>query len=167
MKFQKTAILHAITDQPIFTVTAEKSSLSGKKKAFVLHRHWTARPMGSFRFSSLDPSKIDYEINGAANRIAEESLLGTKWTQRPVAFPQKTWTWRRKHEVFTLTDEAGVKIASVVDGNFVLEPLGLHELAVDEVVLCAYGMWQKRRRDKGDAEEADAVGEIVGALVGG
>lgn len=168
MKFQKTEILHSMTNQTIFTITAEKSSLRGKKNNFILHRHWTARPMGSFRFSSLESSKIEYEVNGAANRMSDQSMLsGSRWSYSPVAFPAKRWTWTRKHETFTLTDDGGMKVASVVDGNFVLEPLGFHNMAVDEVVLSAYAMWQKRKRDKGDAEEAEGVAEAVSALVGG
>lgn len=168
MRFQKNEINHSITNQPIFTVTAEKSSLSGKKSMFTLHRHWTARPLGSFRFSSMDPSKIEYEVNGIARRMSDDSLLfGSKWSMSPVSFPNKRWLWKRKDKTFTLSDDAGLEVATVVDGNLVLKPLGFHELAVDEAVLCAYAMWQKQRRDKGDAEDADIAGEIVGALVGG
>lgn len=156
-----------MTNQTIFNVATEKSSLSGKKNTFILNRIWSPRPLGSFRFSSLETSKIEYEVNGAANRMSDQSMLsGSKWSYSPVAYPNKLWTWTRKHETFTLTDEGGMRVATIVDGNLVLEPLGFHEMAVDEVVLCAYAMWQKRRRDKGDAEEAEGVADVVGALVG-
>ena len=167
MRFLKQEILHSVTNQPIFMITTEKSSLSGKKNVFILHRHWTGRPMGSFRFSSLDPSKIDFEVNGAANRLKEDSMLtSSTWSFQPLSFPGKRWQWKRKHEKFTLTDEGMMVIATVVEGNLVVEPLGFGEMAVDEIVLSGYAMWQKRRREKGDAEEADAVGEIIGAVVG-
>ena len=48
----------------------------------------------------------------------------------------------------------------------VVEPLGFGDTAVDEVVLSAYAMWQKRRKDKGEAEEANAIGEVISAVVG-
>lgn len=168
MKFQKKEILHSVTNQTIFTVTSERSSLSGKRNRFVLNKHWTARPMGSFRFSSMETSKIEYDVNGAANKMTDQTMLSSsKWSYSPVSYPNKEWTWNRKHETFTLTDEGGMKVASIVDGNLVLEPLGFHEMAVDEVVLSAYAMWQKRRRDKGDAEEAEGVAEVIGAVLGG
>lgn len=168
MKFQKTEILHAITNQPIFTITTEKSKWSGKKNNFILHRFHTGQPMGSFRLSSSDPSKVAFDVNGVPNRFKEESLLtSSTWSFLPMSFPGKKWVWKRKGEKWTLTDEGAVQIATVVDGNLVVEPLGFGKVAVDEIVLSAYAMWQKRRRDKGDANEADAVGQVIGALVGG
>ena len=168
MKFQKTGILHSMTNQPIFAVSVQKSSLSGKKNNFTLHRHWNGQPLGSFRFSSMDPSKIEFDVNGAPNKFKEESMLtSSTWSFPPLSFPGKKWVWKRKSEKFTLTDDGMVQIATVVDGNLVVEPLGFGEMAVDEIVLSAYAMWQKRRRDKGDAEEADAVGEVLGAVLGG
>lgn len=157
-----------MTNQPIFTVSAEKSMLSGKKSNFTVHRHWTGQPMGSFKFSSMDPSKIDFEVNGAPNKFKEESMLtSSTWSFSPMSFPGKKWVWKRKNEKFTLTDESMTQIATVVEGNLAVEPLGFADMAVDEIVVSAYAMWQKRRRDKGEAEGAEAAGEIIGAVLGG
>lgn len=167
MRFQKTGILHSVTNQPLFAVSVTKSSFSGKKNNFTLHRHWTGQPMGSFRFSSMDPSKIDLEVNGAPNKFKEESLLtSSTWSFAPLSFPGKKWTWKRKQENFTLTDESRMPIATVVEGNLVVEPLGFAGAAVDEIVVSAYAMWQKRRRELGDREEGEAVGEVISAVVG-
>lgn len=123
--------------------------------------------MGSFRFSSMDSSKIELEVNGVANRLKEESLLtSSTWSFQPMAFPGRKWTWKRKHEKITLIDDCGVQLATAVEGNLVVEPLVFGEIVVDEIVLSAYAMWQKRGRDKSDAEEADAVGQIISTVMG-
>lgn len=167
MRFQKEEILHSMTNQTIFTISTEKSILSGKKHVFVLHRHWTGNPMGSFRFSSLETSKIEFDVNGAPNKLKEDSFLSSSsWSFQPLSFPGKKWQWKRKSEKFTLTDESMTQIATLVEGNLVVEPLGFGEMTVDEIVLSAYAMWQKRRRDKGEIEEAKAAGKVISAVVG-
>lgn len=167
MRFQKTEILHSVTNQPIFTVSASKSSLSGKKSHFILYRHWIGAPLGSFRLSSLDPSNIALDVNGVPNKLKDDSMLsGSTWSFHPLSFPGKKWIWKRKDEKFTLVDQSGVVVATVVEGNLAVEPLGLGEGAVDEVVVSGYAMWQRRRREKGEVEEAEAVGEVISAIAG-
>ena len=167
MRFEPKTILNATTSQPIFTTQIEKSTFSGSKKGYTLLQHHTGLPIAHIRFSTMDSHNIALTIHGAPNKITEDGKwVHFRWCFTPVAFPGKVWWWTEKKRRFELRDEGDVVIARIEGDVLLVENVGLSERAVDEVVASAFAMWLQKRKEKGNREAGDAIGEIAGAIAG-
>ena len=148
-------------------------SMSSKSLVTVV-RTTTRLPLGTVRFHSMDEEVIDLTINGRGTKLKDDVMFGFRWYFKPTSFPRIKWWWTKgKANGLRLADdkEGGQTIATLTGDVLVVEPIGLSEPAVDEVVLAAVAIWEQRRRKDKDNDQAveglDAIGQIAGAIGGG
>lgn len=128
----------------------------------------TGLPLGSIRFKSME-SSLELSIGDRKFKIKEHGLISFRYYFNPTFAPESKWWWNENDdEALKLTDgKKGATIATINSNMLIIEQtLGLTEAAIDEVVLTAVAMAEKRRRRKKHDAEGGGIGEIVGAITG-
>lgn len=175
MRITKDYVFNSATNYPLFRLdsSAAAGSLSSSSLVTVV-RTANGLPLGNVRYHSLDDSRIDLSINGRETKLKNDGFSTTRWVFKPVAFPGVKWCWTKaKSGGLRLTDaKDGRKTIATLTGDvLVVDPIGLDEGIVDEVVLASVAIKEFRRRkgkeDQEAVESLDAIGNIAGALAGG
>ena len=175
MRITKTQVLNSQTNYPMFriNVSASASSLSSSSLVTVV-RTATGLPLGTVRYHSLDDERIDLTIGGCETKMRRDGFSRERWAVKPIAFPDMKWWWiKAKPGGLNLMDakDGGQTVAVLTGDTVIVEPIGLSEAAVDEVVLASVAIVEFGRRkgeeDQAAIESLDVIGNIVGAIGGG
>ena len=158
----------AASNTTIFGIVkgAAQGSIS-KRSLVTIIRPSTGQVMGSVRFKSFE-SSIDIMTNGRETRLKEDGIINFRYSFPPSSLQNVTWFWAEsKGGELKLTDakNSGQTLATISRSILVVEQhLGLSEAVVDEIVVSALAIAEKKRRSGKDAE---VVGEVLGGVFGG
>lgn len=165
----ETDVRSSQTQRPIFRI--DKSAAPGsksKKSLLTLGRSDTGVILGTVRFRSME-SYMELSVNSQTAKIKEDGLISFRYYFQPTFASDSKWYWADNDDGgLKLSDgKKGSTIASVNSNILVVEQSnGLTEAAVDEIVLTAVAMMEKKRRRKKSDKLEEGIGEIVGAVTG-
>ena len=104
-----------------------------------------------------------FTLHGHESKIKNEGQLTDKWCYRTTVFGGEKWCWKMKDSKNgELRTEGGEVMAKLAKGVLTIERMDLSHAAIDEIIVTAFAVWEKNRRDK---KEGEAV--VEGMLGGG
>ena len=158
------------TDPNAHLPSIDKSGAPGsasKNSLLTLIRVKTGLPLGTVRFKSME-SSLELSIKDKTFKIKEDGVISFRLNFNPTFAQESKWWWSENDdEGLKLMDGKKGATNATINSNMLMveQTMGLTEAAIDEVVLTAVAMAERRRRRKKHDAEGGGIGKIL-ALIG-
>lgn len=142
----------------------ESSSSSSTKYPIILSRAHDNSLLGTVKFKELSTSVYFSLHAGHEAKMSNEGTWTDRWCYRSTVFGGEKWCWKMvKDGVGELQVVSSGEVMAKLDkgGVLVIDRRDVSHAAVDEIVISAYALWEKLRRDKKEGEMVEMVAEVL------
>ncbi|KAL9112639.1 MAG: hypothetical protein Q9227_003210 [Pyrenula ochraceoflavens] len=169
-------VFNSQTNFLLFTIDRSKAHGSFSDDSLLtVVRTANGLPVGTARYHTLNEDKIDITSNGRCTVVKHDPYHKSRFSYTPTFAPGTTWWWDRPpaggQGGLRLTDAkkgVGRPIASLAGGILVSEPIGLTEMAMDEILMTAITVQEwRRRKGEEDAQTIEAFSTAMEVAGGG
>lgn len=142
----------------------ESFSSSSTKYPIILSRAHDNSLLGTVKFKELSTSVYFSLHAGHEAKMSNEGTWTDRWCYRSTVFGGEKWCWKMvKDGVGELQVVSSGEVMAKLDkgGVLVIDRRDVSHAAVDEIVISAYALWEKLRRDKKEGEMVEMVAEVL------